>query len=428
MADPSPTRAVAVATFKRNLAAELERQLTDYDSDTDVLTALAATAAFHGGLDSDALVLRAVRDACIAAAAARCRDPSELNVGTHGNDAALWLFADIIDAKFDLLTYRKNDSGTELPALPGEAFTTASWTDDRGRQHQYDLADTTADLTISKGRHKGRVLALRQVTRRKPGRGGADRQVHILTTREPGDLPAAAVACRMTSRWREENYFRYARSHFALDALDSYATIPDDPQRLVPNPAKKTAAAAVKAAKNAAARAQAAREQKLAALHSPAPGTSTVITNKMLARLDAPVHAARASLAAARAAARATPAKIPLSQHNPGQVLLDTETKLITHAIRMAACNAETILARALHGHYARAGDEAFALIREALAGSGDIIPAGSVLHVRLDPLTAPRRTRALQALCQQLNTTQTRYPGTTLTLRYEVKEHPGTA
>ena len=57
-------------------------------------------------------------------------------------------------------------------------------------------------------------------------------------------------------------------------------------------------------------------------------------------------------------------------------VQLDTETKLITHAIRMAACNTETILARALHGHYARAGDEAYALIREALTASGDITPA----------------------------------------------------
>jgi len=338
------------------------------------------------------------------------------------------LFADIIDAGFDLLTYRKNDTGTELPALPGEAFTTASWTGDDGRQRDYDLADTAVDLAISKGRHKGRVLALRQVTRRKPGRGGADRQAHILTTRPAGDLPAAGVIYRMTARWREENYFRYARTHFALDALDSYATVPDDPARLVPNPAKKTTAAAVKAATKAAAQAEAARDQKLAALRSPAPGTSTVITNKMPARLDAPADAARARLAAARAAAKATPAKIPLSQHNPGQVRLDTETKLITHAIRMAACNAETILARALHGHYARAGDEAFALIREALTASGDIIPGDGVLHVRLDPLTAPRRTRALAALCHQLNTARTRYPGTTLTLRYEVKEHLGTA
>ncbi len=307
------------------------------------------------------------------------------------------LFADIIDARFDLLTYRKNDTGAELPALPGGAFAAASRAGEDGRPRDYDLAETDVDLTIGKGKHKGRVLSLRQVTRRKPGRGG-DRQVHILTTRPAQDLPAAAVAYRMTSRWREENYFRYARAHFALDALDSYAVTPDDPGRLVPSPAKKTAASAVKAAKTAVTQAEAARAEKLAALRSPAPGTSTVITNQMLARLDAPVEAARRKLQAAETAAKATPAKIPLGQHNPGQVRLDTETKLITHAIRMAACNTETILARALNGHYARARDEAFALIREALTTSGDITPGHGILHIRLDPLTAPRRTRALQS------------------------------
>ncbi len=167
------------------------------------------------------------------------------------------LFADIIDAGFHLLTYRKNDTGKDAPALPGEAFTTAGWAGDDVRQHQYDLADTTVELAISKGRHKGRVLELRQVTRRKPGRGDTSRQVHILTTRPAGDLPAPGVIYRMTCRWREENYFGYGRAHFAPGALDSYATVPDDPRRLVPNPAKKTAAAAVTAAKNAAAKAEA---------------------------------------------------------------------------------------------------------------------------------------------------------------------------
>jgi hypothetical protein len=101
MAGPPPTRAVAIATLKRNLrpgrrievfdqintvtrrtierltddrypvqigattnekfAAELERQLASYDADTDVLAALVATATFHGGPDTDVLVLRAVR-------------------------------------------------------------------------------------------------------------------------------------------------------------------------------------------------------------------------------------------------------------------------------------------------------------------------------------------------------------------------------
>jgi hypothetical protein len=104
------------------------------------------------------------------------------------------------------------------------------------------------------------------------------------------------------------------------------------------------------------------------------------------------------------------------------------DTPAITHAIRMAAYNAETALARALDGHYARAGDKACALIREALTTSGDILLGPGVLRIRLDPLTAPRRTQALAALCDQLNQAQARYPGTDLGLRYEVKSDPGIA
>ena len=334
------------------------------------------------------------------------------------------LFADITDAGFDLLTYRKNDTGKDIPDLPGDAFSTARQAGDDGREHTYDLADTMTEITISEGEHKGRVLELRQVTRRKPG---DPRQVHILTTRPATALPPAAVIYRMTSRWREENYFRYGRTHFALDALDTYATTPEDPDRKVPNPEKKKATAAVKTAKKTLAAAEAAREAKLTALRNPAPGTAAVITNQALARLDAPVGAARRDLQAAQAAARTVPAKIPLAEHNPAMVKLDTETKLITHAIRMAACNTETILARTLNHCYARAGDEAYALIREALHTSGDITTRDGVLHIRLDPLSAPRRTRALAALCEQLNTTPATYPGTPLTLHYEVKDHPRT-
>ena len=122
------------------------------------------------------------------------------------------------------------------------------------------------------------------------------------------------------------------------------------------------------------------------------------------------------------------PARTRLGDIAPDMVRLETEIKQITHAIRMAAYNAETTLARALNGHYARADDEAYALIREALATSGDIIPGDGELLIRLDPLTAPRRTRALAALCQQLNQAHARYPGTELALRYEVKDHPGPA
>ena len=65
-------------------------------------------------------------------------------------------------------------------------------------------------------------------------------------------------------------------------------------------------------------------------------------------------------------------------------------------------------------------------LIRTALAGSGDIIPDhhNGTLHIRLDPLSAPRHTAAIDELCHALNDTNTVYPGTNLTLRYSTKPH----
>jgi Winged helix-turn helix len=333
------------------------------------------------------------------------------------------LFAEILAAGFGLLTYRKNEAGKDIPPAGDEKFAVMTWTGDDGRVREYDLADGTTELPVTSGDHKGEVLRLRQVTRRDKGR-----QVHILTTSSQDELPAPGVIYRMTGRWREENWFRYGRAHFALDALDSYAVAPDDPQRLIPNPGKKKAAAAVKTARSTLADAEAARQRKLDQLHSPAPGSQVIITNAMLAGLDAPVDAARRALQAAQAAARQVPAKIPLREHHPDMVRLDAETKLITHAIKMATFNAETALARALNQDCPRASDESYALIREALHASGDIIPGDGILTVRLDPLSAPRRTRAIAALCRQLNATATRYPGTQLVLSYEVKDHPGTA
>ncbi len=143
------------------------------------------------------------------------------------------LFADITGAGFDLLTYRKGP----VADLPTAAFTTIACTDDRGRAHEYEVADTIVELAITEGPRKGEHVTLRQVTRREPASGGSVRQVHTLTSRT--DLPAGQVCWRMSSQWREENYFRYARTHFALDPLDSYAAVPDDPDRLVPSPAKK---------------------------------------------------------------------------------------------------------------------------------------------------------------------------------------------
>jgi hypothetical protein len=251
------------------------------------------------------------------------------------------------------------------------------------------------------------------------------RQIHILTTRD--DLPVEQVIYRMGSRWRQDDYFRYAPMHFDLDSHDAYATTDDDPTRLVPNPAKKKAHKQVLAARARYERALAATDAAMLDAVSPPQGQAVLITNADHDRLTADLRAAESSLDTTQAAHRAIAARLPLGQVNPGQQVLDIQTKLISHAIRIAAFNTATTLARAIRVHtsYARANREAHTLIRQALTGSGDIDPHDGFLTVRLDPLPTRRATKAIAELCEHLTTTKTRYPGTDLILRYEIKTRP---
>jgi len=77
----------------------------------------------------------------------------------------------------------------------------------------------------------------------------------------------------------------------------------------------------------------------------------------------------------------------------------------------MATYNAESALARMIGPHYARAEDEARSLLHEIFGSPADLEVTGNDLHVTIHPLSAPRRTKALAALCEELNATETIYP-----------------
>jgi transposase len=346
-----------------------------------------------------------------------------------GFDRGGWsptLFEHMHAQGFDVLTWRKVPAENVAPDL----FTDVTHIDDHGRIHQWRVGDTTVDLPTGDDQD---TFTMRQVSLQVPNtKAGRDkhpqdstRQIHILTTRT--DLSPGEVIYRMGSRWRQENYFRYARMHFDLDSHDAYATTDDDPTRMVPNPAKKKAHQRLLAARSGYERALARTDAALLDAKSAPPGQSVLITNAAHDGLTAGLRGAEADLDGAQAAHRAIPTRLPLAQVNPGQQVLNIQTKLITHAIRMAAFNIDTALARAVRVYtgYARAGDEAHTLARQALTGSGDIDPQDGFLTVRLDPLPTQRATTAIAELCEHLTATQTRYPGTELVLRYEVKTRP---
>ncbi|NMM17920.1 MAG: hypothetical protein HHJ14_12640 [Cellulomonas sp.] len=99
---------------------------------------------------------------------------------------------------------------------------------------------------------------------------------------------------------------------------------------------------------------------------------------------------ANTALDAAQDASRATPSHLPLAAVRPGSRLLETERRLLTHAIRLSAYNAESALARLLRPHYSCGADEGRALLREAFTLPGDLQIIDTTQYLRLDPPQPP--------------------------------------
>src|SRR5271157_1544351 len=129
------------------------------------------------------------------------------------------LFQQILDAGFDLITYRK----APFRRVPRRCFHRRQLRRD-GRTLAYVLADQEVRL------HRGK-LRLRQVTRLTED----GHQTPVLTSRR--DLAEVELAYEMFNRWRQENFFKYMIEEYALDALVEHAAVPDEPAREVPNPA-----------------------------------------------------------------------------------------------------------------------------------------------------------------------------------------------
>jgi len=308
------------------------------------------------------------------------------------------LFKELVVAGFDILTYRKNP-----PNEPAGAFRPYTHTDAKGHEHHYLLADRAVSIAYDAKKHR---FACRQITRLDPATG---HQTQILTTRTDED--PALIAHLMFSRWSQENFFRYMRAHYGLDALDTYATDDDDPTRMVLNPARREADRTLAEARRSLAQAEANQGRASLSGRSTDPEVTSAFAD------------ARAEIDRLEHAAQSIAARVPLGEVRPESVRLAPERKRIHDAVRMATYNAESALARLLGPYDARAHNEARTLLREAFGTPADLQVVGNELHVRLDPLSAPRRTRAIAGLCAELTSTKATYPGTSLTLVYSVKD-----
>jgi hypothetical protein len=303
---------------------------------------------------------------------------------------------------FDVLTYRKGP----VEPIPTDQFAVFERKLPTGRV-AYKLHDATVVV--------GSDFKMRQVTRLKD-----DHQTHIVTTRT--DLDALEIAWRMFDRWRQENFFKYMRQEFAIDALIEYGTEPDDPNRIVPNPARQAADRDHAKAKEEVARLEIEYGKACAAGQEREPVRIPGFTPVYGMQLRRLLGDARRRVKELNEKRRGLPARVPVGETKENVVRLRVPRKRLSDALKMLAYQVETDLTRLVAPHFARSREEGRTLISAALQSAADIEPGAGELRVTLAAQSTRSRSLALDRLCRELNETETLFPGTSLRLRYAVR------
>ena len=314
------------------------------------------------------------------------------------------LFAAMIKDGFDVLTYRKG----RCRRINERRFIRRRAKFDE-RLVDYLLHDQP--VRFIKGR-----LRLRQVTRLCDD----GHQTTVITSR--WDLRDIEVAYRMFERWRQENFFKYMREEFLLDALVDYQIEPEDPTRTIPNPERRALDKEIRAARADLAKLE--REFGAAAANNTERRRPTMRGFKIAhSRLGKKLRNARARVSRLFDRRGNVPKRVEVRELNERAVAkLATERKHLTDIIKMIAYQAESDLLALLRRHYARADQEGRTLLHELFATAGDIRVSETELSITLLPLSSPHRTLAAQALCEILDKMAKTFPGSRLRIRFAMR------
>ena len=319
-------------------------------------------------------------------------------------------FARWFKQDFDVITYRKGPYD--------------DWPEKEFVEIEVKVEGRVADRTVSYRMAERRVevtpkpkFSMREV--RKLCDDG--HQVSIMTTRE--DLPVVEIADRLSSRWRQVNFFRYMRHEFAHDHLGTNAVEPADPERTVPNPKRREKDKEIKGLRAELNKLE--REYGQRALDNPESRRSTMRGFKIAhAQLGQKIRRLQHRWQAAKQALNALPERVPVrTVHEESKIVqLESERKVLTDTIKMLAYRAETSLCALLRPFFARHEEEARDFLKTVFRLPADLVPLRQQrrLLVRLHSMSNPRSNRALAALCEIMNERQVRYPGTELCLVFE--------
>jgi hypothetical protein len=316
------------------------------------------------------------------------------------------LFLELQQERIAALTYHRYPKGD----WPEQEFQQQVVQLPSGEAVQMKLAEQETHV----GKRPG--LLVREVRKLAPD----GHQVAIVSTNRLGDGSAQAAA--LMARWSQENFFKYMREHFSLDALVQYGTEDIPATVTVLNPAWRELNRRVRHLHLEGKR---CRQRQSSATLSPSLSEPDVRHyEQQQGQLQEKIEQIERTLEDLKKQRKTTPHQIPIKDlPEPDRFQrLGTERKQFLDTIKMIAYRAETAMAATVREQLARF-DDARALLRQIYQTEIDLVPDlnHKTLTVCLHHLTQAAHDAAARHLCQELTATETAFPGTELRLVYKI-------
>ena len=259
-------------------------------------------------------------------------------------------------------------------------------------------------------------LWLREIRKLSP----SGRQTAILST--DYRAPAERLAPAMFARWSQENFFRYMRQSYNLDSLVDYQTAPIPETTKVVNPAYRAVDGKVR--KTVASLSRKIAEFGASSLEGEIETKKVEAFTQRKSALQEDIEHLRKEAEQLKALRKATKRHVTYDQL-PMEARFDrlsTQSKHFIDTIKMIAYRAETAMAQILRQKMTR-HDDARSLLRAIYNTEVDMNPdlQAKTLTIRLHPLANNSSDQAVKHLCDELNSTETLFPGTELRLIYEL-------
>jgi chromosome segregation ATPase len=230
------------------------------------------------------------------------------------------------------------------------------------------------------------------------------------------------MAAALLARWCQENFYRYMRQHFGLDALVEFGTEPIPETVTVLNPAWRNLQSEVRQQNRELKNLRAL--EKAASFEQPLSETAVARYEQYQGQLHEKIEGLERHLEELKKQRQTTPQRIPVQELPETErfTRLRTERKHFIDTIKMLAYRAETSMAVTVREKLARSED-ARALLRQIYSTEVDLIPdaEAKTLAVCLHHLAQSAHDEAARYLCEELTATETVFPGTDLRVVYKL-------